>query len=128
VEEGGVEMLTVTESFAVAAPSVQEILKVVAEDRLPVDCDPEVALVPLQPPEAVLEVGLVELQLSVEAEPEVTVVGLAEMVAVTVGGGGGGGEGFDEPPYSSAPASQAELCERTSPSISREFKYAGFVQ
>ncbi len=47
------------------------------------DCDPLVAWVPDQPPEAVQEVALVELQVSVEVPPEATLVGLA--VSVTVG-------------------------------------------
>ena len=42
-------------------------------------------MVPLQPPEAVQEVALVEDQLSVEPLPEVTVLGLA--LNVTVGAG-----------------------------------------
>jgi len=48
-----------------------------------VDSLPLVALVPLQPPEAVQLVALVELQMSVEAPPLLTLVGLA--VSVTVG-------------------------------------------
>ena len=51
----------------------------------PVDCDPLVASVPDQPPEAVQEVALVELQVRVAAPPEATLVGLA--VSVTVGAG-----------------------------------------
>jgi hypothetical protein len=44
-----------------------------------------VALLPLQEPEPVQEVALLELQVRVEAEPEVKLVGLAEIV--TVGSG-----------------------------------------
>jgi hypothetical protein len=51
--------------------------------RAPVLSVPLVALVPLQPPEAVHEVAFVELQVSVEAPPLATVVGFA--VSVTVG-------------------------------------------
>jgi hypothetical protein len=40
---------------------------------------------PLQPPEAVQEVALVELHVSVEAFPEATAVGAADRVAVGVG-------------------------------------------
>jgi hypothetical protein len=47
-----------------------------------VDCEPLVALVPDQPPEAVHEVALVELQLTVEALPFFTVLGLAARVTV----------------------------------------------
>ena len=49
----------------------------------PVDCDPLVASVPVQAPEAVQEVALVELHVSVELPPLATLVGLA--VSVTVG-------------------------------------------
>ena len=51
--------------------------------RAPVLCVPLVAFVPLQPPEAVHEVALVELQLSVEALPLATTDGFT--VSVTVG-------------------------------------------
>ena len=48
-------------------------------------CEPLVGLVPLQPPEAVQEVALVELQVSVEAPPGATLVGFAVKVAVGMG-------------------------------------------
>jgi hypothetical protein len=48
-------------------------------------CAPLIALAPLQPPEAVHELALVELQDSVDAPPLATVVGFA--VNVTVGAG-----------------------------------------
>jgi len=51
--------------------------------RGPVDCEPLVALVPLQPPEAVQVVELVELQVSDVASPLATVE--ARAVSVTVG-------------------------------------------
>jgi hypothetical protein len=44
-----------------------------------------VALEPLQPPEAVQEVALVELHVSVEALPRATEVGLAANVTVAAG-------------------------------------------
>jgi hypothetical protein len=50
---------------------------------------PLVALVPLQPPEAVQDVALVVLQVSVALAPVNTPVGFA--VSVTVGAGGGVG-------------------------------------
>jgi hypothetical protein len=50
--------------------------------RAPVFRLPLVASAPIQPPEAVQEVALVELQVSVEAPPLVTVVGFAVKVAV----------------------------------------------
>ena len=54
----------------------------------PVPCVPLVALLPLQPvpvPEAVQDVALVELHVSVDAAPLATDVGLA--VSVSVGAG-----------------------------------------
>ena len=54
----------------------------------PVDCEPLVALVPDQAPEAVHEVALVVDQETVELPPLVTVLGLA--VKLTVGAGVGG--------------------------------------
>ncbi|HWX30515.1 MAG TPA: hypothetical protein VNZ53_24115 [Steroidobacteraceae bacterium] len=47
---------------------------------------------PLQPPEPVQAVALVELQVSVDALPEATTVGLAVNAAVGGLGGGSGGE------------------------------------
>ena len=49
------------------------------------DWDPLVPRVPDQPPEAVHEVALVELQLRVELPPNATVVGLALKLAVGAG-------------------------------------------
>ncbi len=49
------------------------------------DCVPLVAWLPDQLPEAVQEVVLVELQVSVEALPEATLVGLATRVTVGAG-------------------------------------------
>ncbi len=51
----------------------------------PVDCEPLVAKVPDQPPEAVQAVAFVEDQVKVEVAPLATVVGLA--LSVTVGAG-----------------------------------------
>ena len=51
--------------------------------RAPLDCEPLVALLPDQPPEAVHAVALADVQLNVEAAPLFTVLGLA--VRVTVG-------------------------------------------
>ena len=48
-------------------------------------CVPLAANVPLQPPEAVQDVALVELQVSVEAPPLATLVGFAVSVAVGTG-------------------------------------------
>ncbi len=51
-----------------------------------VPCVPIVALVPFQPPEAVHEVALVELHVSVEVPPLATEVGFADNVTVAVPG------------------------------------------
>ncbi len=48
-------------------------------------CEPLVALVPLQPPEAVHEVALVELQVKVDALPLATDVGFAASATVAAG-------------------------------------------
>jgi hypothetical protein len=50
-----------------------------------VDCDPLVAWLPDQPPEAVQEVAFVEVHVKVELLPDTTLVGLA--LSVTVGAG-----------------------------------------
>jgi hypothetical protein len=52
---------------------------------------PLVAFVPVQPPEAVHEVALVEDQVTIETLPEVTLAGLAENDTV----GGTAGVGVD---------------------------------
>ena len=48
----------------------------------PVDCVPDVALLPDQPPDAVQPVAFVVLHVRVEAEPDATLVGDAENVNV----------------------------------------------
>ena len=58
---------------------------------------PLVGFVPLQPPEAVHEVALVEDQVTVEILPDVMLGGLAEIVTVGSGVGVGVGEGLAEP-------------------------------
>lgn len=52
---------------------------------VPVDCDPVRALAPVQAPEAVQEVALLDDQVRVEALPLRTVLGLALKLTVTVG-------------------------------------------
>ena len=54
--------------------------------KAPVDREPEVERAPLQPPEAVQPVALVDDQFSVAAAPLATLVGVA--VSVTVGAAG----------------------------------------
>ena len=53
--------------------------------RAPVDCEPLMALVPDQPPEAVQDVALVDVQVRVELAPLATEAGLAVKVTVGVG-------------------------------------------
>jgi hypothetical protein len=78
-----------TETVALATAGVpvplQVSVNVVLADNVPVDCVPEVALPPVQPPEAVHEVAFVEDQVSIELAPAVTEVGLALSVAVGAG-------------------------------------------
>jgi hypothetical protein len=52
--------------------------------RAPVLCVPLVALIPLQPPDAVHEVALVELHFSVEAAPRAMEAGFAARLTVSV--------------------------------------------
>ncbi|KKU70861.1 MAG: hypothetical protein UX97_C0019G0003 [Candidatus Beckwithbacteria bacterium GW2011_GWA2_47_25] len=81
----GAVTFTLTDWLVVPPVPVQESVKVEFAVRLPVDCDPEVDLVPDQAPEAVQEVTLVEDHVRVEAVPDVIEVGLA--VRETVGTG-----------------------------------------
>ena len=84
-----VEVLTVTVAEAEALPPepVQEILYIDVAVGVTV-WEPEVALVPLQAPEAEQEVALVLLQERVLDDPEVIEVGLAVRETVGVVGGG----------------------------------------
>jgi hypothetical protein len=52
----------------------------------PLDCDPLIALLPDQPPEAVHAVALVDDQVNVEAAPLFTVLGVAERLTVGAAG------------------------------------------
>jgi len=83
------EAVTVTVADWLVEPpapvQVSEYVAVVV--RLPVLCEPEVACVPDQAPEAVHEVALVEVQLRVEVPPEIIEIGLADIVTVGAGVG-----------------------------------------
>jgi len=59
-------------------------------------CEPEIFLVPVQPPEAVQELALVDDQLSVDDCPLAMSVGEAEKLSIGAGGGGGVGVGLGE--------------------------------
>ena len=84
---GGAETATVTSPAEVPPGPMHVSVYAVLTESAPVLCVPLVALVPLQPPEAVQEVAPVEDQVSVAEPPEVTEAG--EAVRVTVGAGGG---------------------------------------
>lgn len=98
VTVGATGAVTVTEALAWPLPPapLQLRLKVAlavsaAEFSLPL-----VALLPVQPPDAVHEVALLLLQVSAAAEPEMTLVGLA--LSVTVGAAAGGAAEPPPPP------------------------------
>ena len=91
----GVGAITVTVAEALAVPPgpVQESVNVVVVVSAPVDCEPLVALLPVQLPllglaDPVQVLALVVFQLSVADPPDDTDVGEAERE--TVGGGGVG--------------------------------------
>jgi hypothetical protein len=86
---------TATATVAVAEPPdpVHVRVYVALEINVPVDCDPPVATLPDQAPDAVQDVALEEVQFNVELEPLVVPVGLA--VRVIVGGTGSGGMASD---------------------------------
>jgi hypothetical protein len=72
--------LTVVLCEAEPPAPVQAKVYLVAVVSFAVLCEPIVACVPLQPPEAVHEVALVDDQLSIDAAPLVTVLGAAARV------------------------------------------------
>ncbi len=79
--------VTLTVALCEAEPPapVQAKVYLVAAVRAAVLCEPLIASAPLQPPDAVHEVALVDDQLSVDAAPLVTLLGVA--VRVTDGAG-----------------------------------------
>ena len=88
VGAGGAGWMTVTvaEAGALVPPSPAQLSeKLEFTLNAPVLCVPEGASVPLHAPEAVHEDALVELQLSVDAAPEFTVLGSAASRAVGAG-------------------------------------------
>ena len=86
----GVVLVTETVALAWAVPPapVQLSVKDLLAFNAPVLCVPEVALVPLQPPDAVHDVALVEDHVRLLLPPLATVVGDADNVTVGTGGGG----------------------------------------
>ena len=85
VGAGGAETVTVADCEAEPPVPVQVRVNFVVAVRAGVVCEPAVASEPLQPPEAVQEVALVDDQVRAEAAPLLTVAGLA--VRVTAGAG-----------------------------------------
>lgn len=83
---GGVETCTVTERDTLPPVPVQASVYVVATVMLLTTWLPLTALLPVQPPEAVQLVALVEDQESVDDAPDVTVVGFALSASVGAGG------------------------------------------
>ena len=79
--------LTVTVALCVAGPPapVQVSVNTVVVVKVGVFAEPLVASAPLQPPEAAQEVAFVDNQVSADALPLVTVLGLADSVMVGAG-------------------------------------------
>lgn len=92
VTEGAAGCVTVTFTDCVADPPAPVQVSANAElaVRAPVDAVPDVALLPLQLPEAVQDVALVDDQVSVAAEPDTTDDGATASVTVGAGGAVGG--------------------------------------
>jgi hypothetical protein len=77
VGTGAAAIATTADWLADPAVPVHVNVNVALAVKTPVLCEPEVAFVPDQAPDAVQEVTLVELHESVEEVPEVTELGLA---------------------------------------------------
>lgn len=94
VTEGAAGCVTVTFTDCVVSPPAPVHVNAKAEVAVnaPVDAVPDVALVPLQLPEAVQDVALVDDQVSVAAEPATTEDGAAASVTVGASGAVGGCE------------------------------------
>ena len=94
VTEGAAGCVTVTLTDCVASPPgpVHVNAKADVAVNAPVVALPDVALVPLQLPEAVQDVALVDDQVSVAAEPATTEDGAAASVTVGASGAVGGCE------------------------------------
>ena len=92
VTEGAAGCVTVTFTDCVTSPPAPVHVNANAELAVngPVDAVPDVVLVPLQLPEAVQDVALVDDQVSVAAEPAATDAGAAASVTVGASGAVGG--------------------------------------
>ena len=80
--------MTVADALALPPAPLQLSAYVVVALKAPVELEPEVERAPLQPPEAVQPVALLDDQFRVAAAPLATLPGVA--VSVTVGAGVGG--------------------------------------
>jgi hypothetical protein len=85
VGAAGAETVTVADCDAEPPAPVHVSVNFVVVVRADVVCEPAVASAPLQPPEAVQAVALVDDQLSADVAPLLTVAGFA--VRVTAGAG-----------------------------------------
>jgi hypothetical protein len=83
VGAGGAETVTVADCAAEPPAPVQVRVNFVVAVSVGVVCEPAVASAPLQPPEAVQEVALVDDHVSADVAPLLTVAGFA--VRVTAG-------------------------------------------
>jgi hypothetical protein len=81
----GAETVTVTDCAAEPPVPVQVSVNFVVAVRAGVAPDPLIASPPLQPPDAVQAVALVEVQVKVDVAPLLTVVGLADRVTAGAG-------------------------------------------
>jgi hypothetical protein len=108
--------VTVTVTAAVVPPGPVQVSEYEASAvNALVSCDPLVAKVPPQPPEAAHDIALVDLHVKVATPPLLTDVG--DALKEAVGGGGTGVTGTDpEPPQaanvSAAPAANAVFTNR----------------
>jgi hypothetical protein len=82
---GGAETVIVADCDAVPPAPLQLKVNFVVALSAAVTCEPVVAWVPLQPPEALHEVALVEDHVNVEVAPLFTVVGFAAKVTAGAG-------------------------------------------
>jgi len=85
VGAAGAEILTVADCDAEPPAPVQVRVNFVVAVRVGVACEPAVASEPLQPPEAVQAVALVDDHANADVAPLLTVAGVA--VSVTAGAG-----------------------------------------
>ncbi len=76
---------TVVDCVAFPPPPEQVSEKVALAVRVPVDCEPLTGFEPVQAPEAVHEVALLDDQFSVDEAPLAIVLGLAPRLTVAVG-------------------------------------------